>query len=68
MNRVQPSEQVGLGLCVCGFETNLDPRTADYHRAHRDHHLKTFPQSGATTRTSLDQLVTVFENREARVS
>jgi hypothetical protein len=54
--------------CPCGFASDLDPRTAEYHRRHRERHLEVFPQSDAETRASLDRLVSVFENREARFS
>lgn len=50
---------------ACGFDTKLDPRTGAYHRAHRANHLEVFPNVDKATRSSLDTLVRIFEQREA---
>jgi hypothetical protein len=54
------------GNCnACGFSTKLDPRTAAYHRVHRENHLAVFPAVDAETRSNLDMLVKLFEMKEA---
>ena len=55
-------------VCVCGFSTKLDPRTAAFHRAHRANHVEVFPRLDAQTLANLDALVHVFEQREAGAS
>lgn len=53
-------------ICACKFVSPHSPKSAAWHRAHRNHHLSVFPASNATTRASLDQLVTTFERGETR--
>lgn len=52
------------GVCACGFTTSIDPRSAEWHRQHRAHHLSVYPQLDATSVAGLDQLVETYERKE----
>jgi hypothetical protein len=47
-------------VCPCGFELN-QPDTftfsKQWYRAHRDHHIETFPDVDDVTRSDFEQLI-----------
>jgi hypothetical protein len=53
-------------ICCCKFTSPLSPRSAAYHRAHREHHLAAYPGVDAATRVNLDKLVEIYERGEVR--
>lgn len=52
--------------CPCGFEAppNVDPASAEWHRAHRDAHIAKWPNVDPATRAALDQMVTFAERKQ----
>lgn len=53
-----------LGRCeACKFDApaGVHPASAEYHRLHREHHLRKFPRAPETTRDALDELVRMAE-------
>lgn len=43
---------------------NITPFTVEWHRVHRDAHLRMFPDSDQATRDNLDDFVKWAEERE----
>ena len=59
-------KNMGLAMCPCGFvpRAGVSPTSADYHRGHREVHLKKYPNAGETTKSALDELVAMAERRD----
>lgn len=57
-----------MTTCACKFTPapGVEPWTADYHRAHKAHHVATFPASSATTVANLDLMISFAEQNKIR--
>lgn len=52
--------------CPCGYvaAATIGPMSPTWHRQHRDHHLRVYPLSNATTRESLDDMIASAERHQ----
>lgn len=56
-----------LTACPCKYTApaGVSPTSSEFHRQHRAHHLRAFPDVDHNTHVSLNQLVATFERKEA---
>ncbi len=48
-----------MTTCACSFSSPAAPHTAEWHRAHKAHHLAKFPLTSEATIASLDFLISL---------